>query len=77
MVEAEYFLLEELKFNLLVFHPYRPMERYIKDANLPDLLQDACAYCCASLASTTTCPTPVLSRARRPCLPALAYTKAY
>eukprot|EP00802_Teleaulax_amphioxeia_P020712 Tamp_21009.p2 GENE.Tamp_21009~~Tamp_21009.p2 ORF type:complete len:310 (+),score=67.97 Tamp_21009:30-932(+) len=41
MVEAEYFLLEELKFNLLVFHPYRPMERYIKDANLPDLLQDA------------------------------------
>ena len=41
IVEAEYFLVEELKFNLIVFHPYRPMQRMIVDANLQMYLQDA------------------------------------
>ena len=47
IVEAEYFLMEELKFNLLVFHAYRPMERLIKDAKdsnhaINVMVQDAC-----------------------------------
>jgi hypothetical protein len=29
IVDGEYFLMEELKFNLIVFHPYRPLQLYL------------------------------------------------
>jgi hypothetical protein len=57
IVEAEYFLMEDLKFNLLVFHAYRPMERLIKDAKdsnhgINVMVQDACKSSCYLFAST-------------------------
>jgi hypothetical protein len=29
---GEYFLMEELKFDLIVFHPYRPLQLYLQGA---------------------------------------------
>lgn len=33
IVDGEYFLMEELKFNLIVFHPYRPLQLYLAGTN--------------------------------------------
>jgi cyclin C len=41
IVDAEYYLVEELRFNLIVFHPYRPMEKYIRELRLERYQQDA------------------------------------
>jgi len=38
IVDGEYFLMEELKFNLIVFHPYRPLQQYLKDAGLQEVV---------------------------------------
>jgi len=37
-VDAEYFLVEQVKFNLIVFHPYRQAEKLIKDAEMEAML---------------------------------------
>ncbi|EKX43736.1 hypothetical protein GUITHDRAFT_110191 [Guillardia theta CCMP2712] len=41
IVDAEYFLMEELRFNLIVFHPYRQTELYMKDAKLESCVHTA------------------------------------
>uniref|UniRef100_A0A6U5C647 Cyclin-like domain-containing protein n=1 Tax=Hemiselmis andersenii TaxID=464988 RepID=A0A6U5C647_HEMAN len=41
IVDGEYFLMEELKFNLIVFHPYRPLQQYLADSNLQDVASTA------------------------------------
>ncbi|KAJ1477975.1 cyclin-like protein [Baffinella frigidus] len=49
IVDGEYVLMDELQFNysegsgasLLVFHPYRPMEQYVQDADMQDILGTA------------------------------------
>jgi len=41
IVDGEYFLMEELHFNLVIFHPYRPMEQYMADAKLTHAVQTA------------------------------------
>ena len=41
IVDGEYFLMEELKFNLIVFHPYRPLQLYLADAGLNDVVTTA------------------------------------
>jgi hypothetical protein len=40
--ECEFYLLQQLRFDLVTFHPYRPLEQLIADAGLePEVLQHA------------------------------------
>mmetsp|Transcript_56753 Transcript_56753/g.139275 ORF Transcript_56753/g.139275 Transcript_56753/m.139275 type:complete len:277 (-) Transcript_56753:270-1100(-) len=41
IVDGEYFLMEELKFALIVFHPYRPLQQYLSDAGLEGVISAA------------------------------------
>jgi len=41
LLECEYFVLEELKFDLLVYHPYKPLLEFVKDANAMHCLKSA------------------------------------
>ena len=34
LLSSEYYLLEELEFDLVVFHPYQPLHEYLVDAKL-------------------------------------------
>jgi len=41
VLEAEYYALQVLHFDLIVFHPYRPLTQYIADIGMQDALQTA------------------------------------
>ncbi|KAH7331696.1 hypothetical protein KP509_20G046800 [Ceratopteris richardii] len=42
VLEMEMKLLEALDYYLVVYHPYRPLVRFLQDAGLNELIQDAC-----------------------------------
>ena len=39
LLSCEYYLLQELEFDLIVFHPYQNLSEYLADANLKDCLE--------------------------------------
>merc|ERR1712100_265962 len=39
LMKAEYFLLEELEFDLIVFSPYQPLAEYVHDAKMDYAIQ--------------------------------------
>jgi len=41
MLECEFYALHYLNFDLIVFHPYRPLTQYLADGKAPDTLQTA------------------------------------
>jgi len=41
ILECEFFALHYLNFDLIVFHPYRPLTQYLSDVNMQSLLQPA------------------------------------
>ncbi|KAJ4458587.1 putative g1/s-specific cyclin c [Paratrimastix pyriformis] len=44
IVQCEFYVLEDLHFDLIVFHPYRPLIQYCDDAKIPQLLPDAWTF---------------------------------
>lgn len=57
IVDGEYFLMEELKFNLIVFHPYRPLQLYLAGAHT--ISRDYHPYTC-TVEDTRAFTTPIL-----------------
>jgi len=41
ILECEFYALHYLNFDLIVFHPYRPLTQYLADVKMQDLLQTA------------------------------------
>jgi len=41
ILECEYYVLEELEFYLVVYHPYRPLLQFLAEPNLQDCLEPA------------------------------------
>lgn len=39
LLSAEFYLLEELEFDLIVFHPYQSVMEYLTDAKLESLVE--------------------------------------
>jgi cyclin-C len=39
LLSCEYYLLQELEFDLIVFHPYQSISGYLSDANLIECLE--------------------------------------
>lgn len=35
ILECEYYVLEELNFQLIIYHPYRPLIQYVPRATFP------------------------------------------
>ena len=49
LMKAEYKLLEELEFDLIVFSPYEPLSEYVIDARLDDHIQSVWYVLCCFL----------------------------